>query len=232
MTLSNLIEATRRAFGEDTASRSQIDDTDLTQYMNAYLQNLTNRAMTVAASAGVPIPGGNLPRFDMWKTVVTSSTSTATGLQIAASSSVAYLPPEYDRTISWWDNTAHRKLEVVRDTAKFHSDLRTAKPGLPRAVEILDFTTVSSVWRRQATLYPATPTGMTPSIELTYYRLPAVLDNTTPTTSYPDIDPKHQWVIVNGVVAELMKPSDPAYEKFSAAEQAGIVALLKGGAGQ
>lgn len=227
LALSDYIEEIRRAIGEETAALSEIDDADLARVINGYIQNLPMRCAEVATQAGVRIGSGTI-RFDFWKTAVNSTTTAGAGnFVVAAGSSDMDLPNDYDHWISWYDRTNNRPFHVIRETSRWHRDIKE-RIGVPRYVEIRDlYAGGSSTWRRRATLYPAVVSGITPDIELTYWRLPASMPNTTAASEYPDIDIKFQWLPVWGVVVELMRPGDPAYERYAAQERNMILAMLQ-----
>lgn len=199
-------------------------DANLYVVINRYGQRLPLRCAQVAIST-LGLSQGTI-RFDMHRTVVNSAT-TGTGLRIAASSSTAYLPTDFDAAISWWDRTNNRRIRPIVGVAKWHDEVKTKPAGPPEAIEILGVVLDSSDWRRQATLHPATVSGVTPSVELTYYRLPAIMPGSAPSSEYPDTDIKYQDLWIYGPVLELMRPGDPAYDRYAALEKELLVDLAQ-----
>ena len=138
---------------------------------------------------------------------------------MAASSSTVTLPDDYDQYISFYDTTANKPIEPVKSVSKWHyAKLKEKVAGPPEAIEIGNAAT-GSVNRRTATLYPATFTGVTPAIEMVYWRLPAVMPNSTPSTEYPDSDVKYHWLWVYGPLLTLLAPGDPGFERYAALEK-------------
>ena len=94
LTLANCRDEIRRRIGERTGgttiSNPNVSDAELTRQINLYLQRLPRRTAQLTES----------PReikFDMWRTF--------SDLTETAGSSTVYLPVDYDRFISFWDQT-------------------------------------------------------------------------------------------------------------------------------
>ena len=56
-------------------------------------------------------------------------------------------------------------------------------------------------------------------MELTYYRLPAVMPGSDTSTEYPDGDYKFHYLWVLEPVLELLRVDDPAYDRYLAKEK-------------
>jgi hypothetical protein len=110
-------------------------------------------------------------------------------------------------------------VDIVEETDRYFIDsLRNKTPGPPEFCEIGGFETASTVWRRKGTLYPATASGVTPSLSLTYWRIPARMAGSSPSSEYPDIDPKYEQVIPFGVARELSRSQTPETQRWQELE--------------
>lgn len=189
--------------------------------INTYGQRLPMRLNQVGrelVSQGL-LPPDALPiHLGCWRTVSTSGTSTTTGIQVTAATSLCYMPADYDEYISFYDVTEKRDIPAFSGADKYLSEeLVNATPGPARAIELQGFAAESTNWRKTGYLYP-TPSG-TPSIRLTYWRLPAVFPGSSPNAEYADIDPRYQDIFVIGPVADLTRPTDPeTYATYSQLE--------------
>jgi len=170
---------------------------------------------------------------DFWRKRVTSATS-GTGLLIAANSSTGYLPTDYYYYESFYDNTAKNTLDVIHNPSRRSRSVEALQKkanGPPEAIEILDVTTDgSSNWRRQFTIYPSTLSGVTPSIDLVYYRVPASMPGSSPTTEYPDAPVEFHPLWIHGTVMELLGRLDPnsaAYDRAKMAHDEMIQAIAR-----
>ncbi len=176
--------------------------------VNQYMQRLPQRLTVIGRQAGLIKPTSGPLRFDMWRT-----TATLTG---TAGSQTLWLPVDYDHFISFYDFTNKRNIDPVEEVDRYWVDrLRNATPGPPQAIEILGFASNGGAWQRKATLHPATIAGITPSVSLTYWRLPLAM---TLGTEYPDIDPKYEALALYGTIAELARPASPEFDRYTALE--------------
>ncbi len=176
--------------------------TSATLYLriNDYVQRLPVIAAGMANSMRLKIgklPLKGVPRFEMWKTV--GKLTTASG------DSKVYFPEDYDAPISFWDETANRPLEVIRNVDKYHSRIRKETPGPPKAIEILGGIPIqsSAVWVRYGQLCPATIAGVTPNITLNYWRIPRKMPGSSASTEFPDVDPKYEMLVIYGTASDL-----------------------------
>lgn len=154
--------------------------------------------------------------IDFWRTKVNSAT-TGSSLVIAASSSTAYLPIDYYHYASFYDLTAKRPIPVIISTGRGQrniDNLRKKPAGPPEAIEILDMTTNGTYWQRKAQLVPDTPSGVTPSVELVYYRVPASMPGSNPNAEYPDAPVEFHPLWIYGTIVELMARSDPNFDRY------------------
>ena len=191
---------------------------NLYKRINEYGQRLPMRLNEIAAQIGMQVP----IHFDYLKTTANSSTSGTTVPVVSAGSSTIYMPTDYDHYMSFYDITNKRPIHVIENVDKWHyEELIKVPTGPPQYIEIMGFTTDgSSNWRRSGTLYPATVSGVTPSIRLHYWRLPAIMAGTGPATEYPDIDPKYESLFIYGPVCELTRSIDPdTYAAYSMLEK-------------
>lgn len=206
LTLANIIAELRRIYGEPTAATSAFTDAQAVLLINGYGQRLATRCAQVA---GRP---DKTPRFDMWRTNGT--------LTCSAGSATVYFPLDYDSYIEFYDSTNRRPIYPLEKVNKYaYRTLRHKALGPPEAIEIRDFATVSGDWRRQGTIYPTPPSSITPSIALVYHRLPVAMPNSSPSSEYPDVDPKFQWLFVYGPACELLRSNDPSYNRFQELER-------------
>jgi len=169
--------------------------------VNEYMQRIPAKISAVSnelRQRGTKLPYNGIPRFDFWRTQGNITTTSG--------SATAYMPADYDHYISFWDNTNSQPISVVEDVDRYHQELRTESAGPPRHIELLGFATNGSTWVRQATIFPATMSGITPSIRCTYWRIPAKMAGASPAAEYPDIDPKWESIAIYGTVCDLARP--------------------------
>ena len=187
----------------------------LYRIINTYGQKLVMKAAQFVKSA----PPGRQVRIDMYRTT-TNSTTTGSGLLVSSGGSVIYLPVNCDLPLTLYDRTAGAQVPFVRNVRAYHQDLLDMLPGTPAACELLDYVTVpvESTWARQGVLYPATASGVTPSLTLEFYRLPASMATDMADATYPDCDPKYDWLFVYGPACDLLRPENPTYERYKAME--------------
>jgi hypothetical protein len=196
--------------------------------INEYMQRLPMRINTVARELAVQglIKTDALPiHMDMWHTDATSAT-TGTGLRIAASASTVYLPIDFDYPIAFYDITGKRSIHIIEDPDKWLDDeIVQAPPGVPKRIHIQGYCLDGTDWRRQAVLYPSTVSGVTPSIRLSYYRLPAIMPGTTASAEYPDIDPKYESIVIYGPICDLARNTGFEYDRYSKLEREMLVEM-------
>lgn len=191
--------------------------------INDYGQRLPMRLNGIARSMGLAVP----VRFDCWRTSANSSTSGTSVPVVAAGSSTVYLPVNYDHYISFYDLTHNRPIRVIQDADRWHVKYVRAPAGPPAVIEIGGFTTDgSSNWRRTATLYPAVPSGVTPSIRMQYWRLPTAMPGVSPSTEYPDIDPKYEALFVYGPICDLARNTGFEYDRYAAWEKEMLIDMV------
>lgn len=225
LTLANIETHLLRICGGYAASTNApwLLSATLYQTVNSYIQRLPIRVAQVAQKQ---LPAGTQRvRLDMWRTRASSTTS-GTGVVVTASSATIYLPVDHDATDRWWDKTNLRKIPEIKDVNILHKEtLKTKDPGPPEAIELLDFVSDGTYWRRQGTIHPATISNTTPSLELTYWRLPTAMPGSSASSEYPDLDPKYHWLAVVGPALELMAPTNPTIERLVAEEQEMLIDL-------
>lgn len=192
LSLTDIQEHIRLLFGEVTAAESKISAAQLVELVNAYGQTLV----------------ANLkPKHLPWYRA-------ASTLSCASGSADVYLPTDCATGdhISFWDSTHTRMLDPVSDVYLFHPGLARLPVGPPKAIELLGWASNAGAWQRKARLWPGPPTGTTPSVAIDYWRIPAILPNSTPDTEYPDCDPTFQMLWVYGPTLTVMAPDDPAFQ--------------------
>jgi len=232
LTLSELHTEIRRRMGETTEATSHMTDAEITIQIQLYQQGLTAK---VSGLAGRPV------MLDMYRTEINSAGTGDSNLTVASGSSTVELPINYDHYISFWDKTQGRPIRVVENVDRFYREKffkafeDTNRVGAPRYIEILDFRDVSANtnppagtdWKRYATLWPSTPSGITPSIKMTYYRVPHAITSDSDTG---DIDYRYQDLLIYGPLLSILRSDDPAYERYQAAEKellAGLVSTAR-----
>jgi hypothetical protein len=223
LTLAQIETELLRIAGGYDASTSADWGTSANLYriINLYLQRLPARCAQVARELKLPMTG-NCLHFTMWRRSATSTTSSGDdNLVVTAGSSVVTLPTDHDETVSWYDETNGGLLAEVTNVDKYDSGLRDRPPGPPVAVEL---TGISSA-RKTGKFYPATVSGVTPSVTLTYFGLPAKMAGSSPTTEYPDIGAKWESLAIYGPALELLRPSSPSYDRYAALERELLIDL-------
>ena len=196
-----------RIAGFRQSSRAPWHTTErLLSIMNGYGQRLGMKLNGVARSLGI-VGVGEVARFDMWRTVA--------DLTIKAGQQVGYLPGDYDHYVSFWDSTNRKRIDVIQDVDKFHPGLRTMPAGAPEYVEILDFVPYEGEVCRQVKVHPATESGITPSISVTYWRLPRAMNDLVDS---PDCDPKYGQLWIYGTACEVLRPGDGGFARYQALE--------------
>ena len=199
--------------GEPDASRSHITDANIVKVMNRYIQQLPTRAAMLLRQEGISVKESTL-HFDMWRDQWTSTvTPGSDSLVVTAGSSTVNLPDNYDHFISFYDLTHKKHIPVISlaDSENIKIEELLNKPaGPPEAIEIYGYTE-DTLWFRTAKLFPDVPSGVTPSLRLEGWRLPAAAGTVD---EYPDIDIKHEWLLVIGTAAEMMRKDDPNYDRY------------------
>jgi hypothetical protein len=219
-TVTQLITEIRRNIGEPNSARSHVTDANLYLLFNRYLQKLSHRLADAMRAEGIRVKDGGM-RLDMWRTTWESTDTAAdSALVVTAASPTVYLPTNYDHYISFYDKTHERPLFVIHDPALSTSKVKELKergPGVPEAIHIKGYVSNASYWVREATLYPDTPSGTTPSLTLEGWRLPTQV---TTGSDSPDIDPKYEELLVMGLSTMLLRKDDPNYKRFAEEERA------------
>lgn len=206
LSLSDITTELRRIVGEATPANSAVTDAQIATIVNGYGQRLATRCAQIANRQA------SYPRFDMWRTDGT--------LTCTQGSATVHFPSDYDSYIEFYNSTDRRPIyPAARLSSYAYTTLKHKAPGPPEVIEILDFVSSLSVWRRRGIIYPTPPASVTPSISLLYHRLPAVMPNSAPTSEYPDADPKYHWLWVYGPATELLRPTDSTYSRFQELEK-------------
>lgn len=210
--------------GTDTPWRS---DANLYRIINDYLQRLPYHAAQVVQKGAPRRP----IRFDMYKTVLDSGGGVGAGQFVTdLGVSLVYFPTDLDEVISLYDRVSNEPIHAIQEVARWHKDLKERAPGPPEFYEHLGFVSDSgSVWRRYARLYPATEAARTPDLELTYWRLPARMAGSAPTTEFPDIDPKYEMLAIIGPSRAILQPNDPSFDRIDRDEKELLLDLVMSG---
>jgi hypothetical protein len=219
LTLADIRDEIRRRAGEKsgtvTTGTPYLTNAELLRQVNMYMQRLPRRVSALSGDASEL-------KLDMWHTF--------TDLAEAGGDSTVYLPTDYDRYESFWDQANGRELKVVSGVEKYwrkrkyHRRADTDRVGPPEAIEILDFVSNSGTWQRRALLHPDTPSGDTPDIRMYYWRLPAVM---SADSDKPDIDIKYQDLTIYGPILDFFRDDDPAYDRYMALERELLLGLSK-----
>jgi len=228
LTLANIHDEIRRRFGETDTSNTSITDTEITRQVNQYTQRLPARASQLGRELGL-VADGKTMRFDMWRTSTNSTTSPGpSNLIVTAGSQNIDFPNDYDHWISFYDRTHTKPIYVVEEVSRWlYEELRDAPSGPTKAVEIRGFVSGNgSVWRRRGQLWPSVTSGVTPSIEMLYWRLPADLESDGDTL---DIDHKYVMLPIYGAMLEVLRDDDPAYTRYERMEAGMLVDLARSG---
>ena len=206
-----------------SATADWTSDANLYNVINRYGQSIPSRMMETAQRP-------NRLVCDMWRTVVNSSNVGTDVPIVAAGSSTIYFPVNLDYLVGIYDLTNKRIVPIISDVSRYWIDeLRTQMVGPPQKIELRGYETYAtdSTWRRVGTIWPSTETGITPSFEVTYYRLPSIMAGVTPDDEYPDADPKFHSLWIYGPALELLSPSNPTYDRFVQLEKAMLLELAQ-----
>lgn len=176
--------------------------------MNRYGTRLATKLNGVARALGIVGPNDTV-RFDMWRTVDDLAFSTGGGQQ------TGYLPADYDHYVSFWDSTNDRRIDPIQDVDKYHNYMKNKPSGPPEYAEILGFEVYGGKWRRAVKMHPATESEITPSVSVTYWRLPRDMRTLN---DAPDCDPKYAMLWVYGTVQEVSRPADAQYVRYQELE--------------
>lgn len=222
LNLTTIIDMVRVNIGELDTTVSRVDDSDdttnyasLPAVINAVGNMLPGKLGSLMRNEGMPLPGGMLYPYFL-RTVGSLTTS--------AGSSTVTFPADYASLISLYDNTNKAPLYLVGDVNEYHLQrLRTKPPGPPEAIELTGLS--SQAW--QGRVWPLTESGVTPSIEVVYYRIPAEMPNSSPTTEYPDAPPNWHMLWVYGATVEMMRQDDPSYNRYLEREREMLLELLR-----
>lgn len=220
--LSEITDMIRLNLGEETPGQSQIADADpssgdtlvgIYRVINNYMQSIYVRLGTVMRSLNIT-PKDGIVRIGMWR-------SAATALTTTSGSAVAHFPTDYHQWISFYDTDYKRPVYPIDNPRRYLAQIKrfqTKPAGPPEALIIQGYVLNGSTWQRRGLLQPSVPTGYTPAIEMEYYRLPAKMAGSAPTTEYPDISPAFQDLCIIGPTVELMRRDDPALSRFEKKE--------------
>lgn len=224
----DLVLEVRRLIGQvDSNLSTDLPQTRILDQMNRYVQGLTHKVSSFLRGEGSQIADGTL-KLSFWKQTWTSTTvAAADTLVVTQGGSTVDFPDTIDYIESLFDETNDRVLESAREVNKRHTmgrRLRDRTAGPPESYELLGYATSGSLWVRQATLYPPTETGITPSFTLTGYRKPAILTSqSSPSASeFLDIDPEYDQLAILGTTISILSSGDPTVEEFKTQEQAMI----------
>jgi hypothetical protein len=225
-TLEALTDAIRLHLGEKLTGYSRLDDDQtatqkwsIYRQINSYLQGIRQHIHSRLRTEGVSLRHGEL-FLDAYRT--------SGILTVTAGSSTAYMPVDTDGVITLWDSTNSRKLDFVENPSKyFATRSRRAVPGPPEWIVSEGWALNGSDWQRKVTIYPSTVTGVTPSIAIEYYRIPATMPESDATAEYPDIDPQFQDVLIYGVVTSMMGSVHPAYQEYRTKETELLLAMAR-----
>ena len=225
---SDLVTEIRRLVGQvDTALSTDLPNVRILDMLNRYVQGLTHKVSLFLRGEGSQIADGTL-KLSFWRQTWASTTvAAADTLVVTQSGSTVDFPDTMDYLESLFDETNDRVLESAREVKKRHTmgrRLRDRAAGPPESYELLGYATSGSLWVRQATLYPPTESGITPSFTLTGYRKPAILTSqSSPSASeFLDLDPEYDQLAILGTTISILTAGDPMVEEFSAQEQAMI----------
>ena len=222
LTLTQIRNELLRIVGNyaSSADADWATDANLYRIINAYGAQVPRKALKIAG-----IQPGQRAGLSIYRTIVNSAT-TGAWFVVAAGSATIYCPEDMDQLIGLYDRTNERKLDIVDDVSRWHIDTLRKKPaGPPEAVELLDVVVISSIYRRQGTIHPPTASGVTPSFEGTYFRLPAIMAGTDPDNEYVDCETKYQYLWLYGPAAELLRPNNPSYDRYKTEELELLTAL-------
>jgi hypothetical protein len=226
LSLENIRDRIFQVFGVTESARAfWSSDANLYTYINMVGQSIPVKVGLVLA----PNQSAATICVDFWRTKVTSAT-TGTGLMIAESSSIGYLPVDYYWQESFYDNTAKRKLDVIVNAAnrsRSIANLKNKVAGPPEAIEILGMTANGSNWQRAFTIHPSTKRWVTPSVDLIYFRIPTSMPGSDATAEYPDAPVEFHPLWIYGTIMELMARSDPNYDRYKQLHDEMIQAIAK-----
>jgi hypothetical protein len=222
-------ELNQRAYGSaaptngvgDTVLNRYINnygDTVLNSYINNYLQSLTHRVTSLLRQRREIGPDERIG-LEMWRTDGSLTETEA--------SSTVHFPVDYDHYISFWDRTHGRKINPIENVdkywrSKFLDRNDTDRTGPTEWIEIQGFVDNRNIWQRTGQLWPRVVAGVTPDIQLTYYRLPAIV---SVDADEPDIDIKYQNLLIYGPIQELLRDNRPSYERYVERERELLLGL-------
>ena len=214
LNLTQIVAEIRRNLGESVAARSHItstntDDTNIYRVVNRIAQQLPKRLGEIERGEGRQTKDGCM-YLDCWRTPLTALTTEAAG------DATLYLPVDYGRYIAFYDNTGAKTLRVVENVDKWHVAILKAATtaATPKAIEIYGYETKGANFVRRCEVYPGPTGSVTPSVSVTYWRIPAKMDGASPDSAYPDIDPVFQDIFIYEGTKELMRKDDPMFSRF------------------
>lgn len=179
-------------------------------------QKIAQKAADVMRSEGKLSREGT-PRFDMWKTTISSTASTGvTNFVIASGSSAILMPNNYDHWVSFYDTNEERFIYPIEHT---HSErYRRFKRKSPGPIEAIEIQGMNSVGAQRNAEWMPVPVGV-PAVDMEYYRLPATMPGSSPGAEYPDADYKFHYLWVLEPLLLLMRSDEPSYTRYLEQEQ-------------
>lgn len=194
-------------------------DTNLLVKINTNAQRIPQKLRQVASAEG-RVGRAGMP---MWWTTATSTVSTGDGnFTVTSGTATGSLPANFDMPISLYDVTNTRFIKIV-DTVNTSSyrRWREANAGPTRALQLQDWNESA---KRQFRLLPDVASGVTPSLRMEYYRLPATMA-TASDTVYPDGDYKYHYLWILETVLDLLRIDDPSYDRYLGLEKEMLVEM-------
>jgi hypothetical protein len=219
LTLAQIITEILHITGYDSSVNAPWEtEANLIRKINMTAQKAVQRGSDTLRAEG-KLSRTGVVRHDMWRSTASSTGSSGSGnFVVSAASATVEFPDDLDQFISLWDKTEENWIYPISRSAKERYRRFEMRPaGRTEAVEMLGYG--GSNWQRQGKLLPSVASGVTPSMELTYYRLPAIMPGSDTSTEYPDGDYKFHYLWVLEPVLELLRVDDPAYDRYLAKEK-------------
>lgn len=191
---------------------------NLYRKINLTGQKVVQKAADVLREQGKLSMHGT-PHFDMWKTRASSTISTGvTNFVVTAGSTAVLLPNNYDQWISFYD-TAHKQFiyPIKQSHAERYRRLLERAPSPIEAIEIQG--TNSAGAQRDARWLPDVEAGVTPAVDMEYFRIPATMPGSSPSAEFPDADYKFHYLWILEPLLLVMASDDPAYENYLGQEK-------------
>ena len=197
-------------------------DANLIVKINIAAHRIPGKLRQIAVGQGMK---GRLA-MPMWWTTTDSTPSGGAGdLDTGPGVSTVSFPDDMDLLVSLYDLTNNRFIDVVEVpySEKWYRDLREATPGITKVLHLQGTTTFASTTVRDGRLLPDVVAGITPSLRLGYYRLPA--DLASGSASFPDADTAYHYLWVLETVLDLLRPDTPNYDRYLALEKEMLVEM-------